>query len=87
VSNFVDNSSRRLDYEKDIDADKREFTRDLTYMRKLLKNLLNQSTSMLIVFTRQFKTLSIKNHERIVIRSFEKIINLSASVKRIREVS
>ncbi len=87
VSNFVDNSSRRLNYEKDIDADKREFTRDLTYMRKLLKNLLNQSTSMLIVFTRQFKTLSIKNHERIVIRSFEKIINLSASVKRIREVS
>ncbi len=87
VSNFVDNSSRRLNYEKDIDADKREFTRDLTYMRKLLKNLLNQSTSMLIVFTQQFKTLSIKNHERIVIRSFEKIINLSASVKRIREVS
>jgi len=87
VSNFVDDLSRRLNYEKDIDADKREFIRDLTYIRKLLKNFLSQSASMLIIFTRQFKTLSIKNHKRIVIRSFEKIINLSAFARRIREVS
>jgi len=56
-------------------------------MRKLLKNLSSQSASMLIIFTQQFKTLSIKNYEKIVIRSFEKIINLSAFARRIREVS
>ena len=38
VSNSVNDSLRRFDYEKDIDADKREFTHDLAYMRKLLKN-------------------------------------------------
>ncbi len=43
--------------------------------------------STLIVFTRQFKILSIKNHEKIVIKSFEKIINLSAFARRIRKVS
>ncbi len=87
VSNSVNDSSRKLNYEKDIDANKREFTRDLTYMRELLKNFLNQSASMFIIFTWQFKTLSIKNHKRIVIRFFEKIINLSAFMKRIRKVS
>ncbi len=87
VSNSVKNSSRRFNYEKNIDADEREFTHDLTYMRELLKNFSSQSASTLIVFTWQFKTLSIKNHEKIVIRSFEKIINLSAFAKRIREVS
>jgi len=51
VSNFVDDSSRKLNYEKDIDADEREFTCDLTYMRKLLKNFSSQSASMLIIFT------------------------------------
>jgi len=56
-------------------------------MRKLLKNLSSQSASMLIIFTQQFKTLSIKNYEKIVIRSFEKIINLSAFARRIKEVS
>jgi len=42
---------------------------------------------MLIIFTQQFKTLSIRNHEKIVIKSFEKIINLSAFARRIRKVS
>ncbi len=56
-------------------------------MRELLKNFLSQSASMLVIFTRQFKTLSIKNHERIVIRSFKKIINLLTFTKRIRKVS
>jgi len=79
--------SRRLDYEKDINVDEKEFTCDLTYMKELLKNFSNQSASTLIVFTRQFKTLSIKNHERIVIRLFKKIINLSAFMRRIKEVS
>jgi len=87
VSNFVDDLLKRLNYEKDIDADERKFTHDLAYMREFLKNFLSQSASTFIIFTQQFKTLSIKNHERIVIRSFEKIINLSASVRRIREVS
>jgi len=87
VSNSVNDSSRRFNYEKDIDADEREFTHDLAYMRELLKNLSSQSASTLVIFTRQFKILSIKNHERIVIRSFEKIINLSAFAKRIRRVS
>ncbi len=87
VSNFVDDSSRKLNYEKDIDADEREFTCDLTYMRKLLKNFSSQSASMLIIFTWQFNTLSIKNHERIIIRSFKKIINLSAFIRRIKKVS
>jgi len=41
VSNFVDDSSRRLDYEKDINADEKEFTCDLAYMRELLKNFSN----------------------------------------------
>ncbi len=87
VSNFINDSSRRFDYEKDINADERKFIHDLAYMRKLLKNLSSQSASTLIIFTRQFKTLSIKNHEKIIIKSFEKIFNLSASVRRIREVS
>jgi len=87
VSNSVNDSSRRLNYEKDINTDEKEFTHDLAYMRELLKNLLSQSASTLIIFTQQFKILSIKNHEKIVIKSFEKIINLSASMKRIREVS
>ena len=87
VSNFVDDLSRKLNYEKDIDADEKKFTHDLTYMRKLLKNFLSQSASTLVIFTWQFKTLSIKNHEKIIIRLFEKIINLSAFAKRIREVS
>ncbi len=87
ASNSVNDSSRRFNYEKDIDANEREFTHDLAYMRELLKNLSSQSASTLVIFTRQFKILSIKNHERIVIRSFEKIINLSAFAKRIRRVS
>ncbi len=41
VSNSVDNSSRKFDYEKDIDADEREFTYDLAYMKELLKNFLS----------------------------------------------
>ncbi len=87
VSNSVDDSSRRLDYEKDIDANEREFTHDLAYMRELLKNFLSQSTSTLIIFTQQFKTLSVRNYEKIIIKSFKKIINLSAFARRIREVS
>jgi len=87
VSNSVNDSLRKLNYEKDIDADKRKFTHDLAYMKELLKNFSSQSASMLIVFTQQFKTLSIRNYEKIVIRSFEKIINLSAFTRRIREVS
>ncbi len=86
ASNFVNDLSRRLNYEKDIDADQKEFTHDLAYMRKLLKNFSNQLASMLVIFTRQFKILSIKNHKKIVIRSFEKIINLSAFARRIRRV-
>ncbi len=86
ASNSVNDSSRRLNYEKDIDADEREFTHDLIYMRELLKNLLNQSASTLVIFTQQFKALSIKNHEKIIIKSFEKIINLSMFTRRIREV-
>jgi len=86
VSNFINDSSKRLNYEKDINVNEREFTHDLTYMRELLKNLSSQSTSMLIIFTQQFKILSIKNHKRIVIKSFEKIINLSTFARRIREV-
>ena len=86
VSNFVDDSSKRLNYEKDIDADEREFTHDLAYMKELLKNFSSQSALMLVIFTWQFKTLSIKNHKRIIIRSFEKIINLSASARRIKKV-
>ena len=87
VSNSINNSLRKINYEKDINADERKFTHDLTYMRELLKNLLNQSTSTLIIFTQQLKTLSIKNHKKIVIKSFEKIINLLIFAKRIREVS
>jgi len=87
VSNFVNDSSRRLNYEQDINVNEREFTHDLAYMKELLKNLLSQSASTLIIFTRQFKTLSIKNHERIIIKSFKKIINLSAFTRRIRKVS
>ncbi len=87
VSNFVDDSSRRLNYEKDINVNEREFTYDLAYMRELLKNFLSQSTSTLIIFTWQFKTLSIKNHERIIIKLFEKIINLLMFARRIRKVS
>jgi len=87
VSNFVNDSLKRLDYKKDIDADKRKFTHDLAYMRKLLKNFLSQSASTLIIFTQQFKILSIRNYKKIVIRLFEKIINLSAFARRIREVS
>jgi len=87
VSNFVDDLFKRLNYEKDIDADEREFIHDLTYMRELLKNLSSQSASTLIVFTQQFKTLSIRNHKKIVIKSFEKIINLSMFIRRIRRVS
>ncbi len=87
VSNFVNDSSRRLNNEKNIKKDERKFTHDLTYMRELLKNFLSQSASMLVIFTRQFKTSSIKNHERIVIRSFKKIINLLTFTKRIRKVS
>ncbi len=41
VSNSVDNSSRRFNYEKDINVDEREFTCDLTYMKELLKNFLS----------------------------------------------
>ncbi len=82
VNNSVNNSSRRLNYEKDIDADEREFICDLTYMRELLKNFLNQSASTLVIFTWQFKTLSIKNHEEIVIKSFKKITNLLLRVCR-----
>ncbi len=51
VSNFVDDLSRRLNYEKDIDADERKFTCDLAYMKELLKDFLNQSASTLIIFT------------------------------------
>ena len=87
VSNSVDDLLRRFNYEKDIDADEREFTCDLAYMRELLKNLSSQSASTLVVFTQQFKILSIKNHKKIIIKSFEKIINLSAFARRIREVS
>ncbi len=43
--------------------------------------------STLIIFTQQFKILSIKNHKKIIIRSFEKIINLSVFARRIKEVS
>jgi len=87
VSNSVDDSSKRLDYKKNFDADKRKFNHNLAYIRELLKNLLDQSVSTLIIFTWQFRTLSIRNHEKIIVKSFEKIINLSASAKRIREVS
>ena len=87
MSNSVNDSLRKLNYEKNIDADERKFTCDLAYMKELLKNFLNQSALTLIIFTRQFKTLSIKNHKRIIIKSFEKIINLSAFARRIREVS
>ncbi len=87
VSNSVNDSSRKLNYEKDINADEREFIHDLTYVRELLKNLSSQSMLILIIFTRQFKILSIKNYEEIIIRSFKKIINLSAFAKRIRKVS
>ncbi len=87
VSNSVNDSSRKLNYEKDINADEREFTCDLTYIRELLKNFSSQLTSTLVIFTQQFKTLSIRNHEKIVIRSFEKIINLSAFARKIRKVS
>jgi len=87
ASNFINDSLRKLDYEKDIDADEKEFIHDLAYIRELLKNLLNQSALMLVIFTWQFKTLSIKNHEKIVIKSFKKIINLSAFMKRIKKVS
>jgi len=51
VSNFVDDSSKRLNYEKDIDADEREFTHDLAYMKELLKNFSSQSALMLVIFT------------------------------------
>ncbi len=87
VSNSVNDSSKRFDYEKDIDADEREFTHDLTYMKELLKDFSSQSTLTLINFTQQFKTLSIKNYERIIIKSFKKIINLSMFARRIRKVS
>jgi len=87
VSNFVDDSLRRLNYEKDIDANEKKFTYDLAYMRKLLKNLLSQSALILIIFTQQFKTLSIKNHKKIVIKLFEKIINLSMFARRIKRIS
>jgi len=87
VSNSVDDSSRKLNYEKDINANKRKFTCDFTYMRELLKNFLSQSASTLVIFTQQFKTLSIKNHKKIIIKSFKKIINLSAFARRIKEVS
>jgi len=87
MSNFVNDLSKRLNYEKNIDADERKFTHDLAYIRELLKNFLSQSASTLVIFTQQFKTLSIKNHERTIIKSFKKIINLSAFMKRIREVS
>ncbi len=87
ASNSVNDSSRRFNYEKDININEREFTCDLAYMKELLKNLLSQSASTLVIFTQQFKTLNIKNHEKIIIRSFEKIINLSAFMRRIREVS
>ncbi len=86
VSNFVDDLSRKFNYEKDININERKFTHDLTYMKELLKNFLNQSASTLVIFTQQFKILSIKNHEKIVIKSFEKIINLSAFAKRIKKV-
>jgi len=86
VSNSADDLSRRLNYEKDINADEKEFIHDLAYIRELLKNFSSQSALTLIIFTQQFKTLSIKNHERIVIRSFEKIINLLMFAKRIRRV-
>ncbi len=87
VSNSVNDSSKRFDYEKDIDADEREFTHDLTYIKELLKDFSSQSTLTLINFTQQFKTLSIKNYERIIIKSFKKIINLSMFARRIRKVS
>ncbi len=87
VSNFVDDLFKRLNYEKDINADEREFIHDLAYMRELLKNLSSQSASTLIIFTQQFKTLSIRNHKKIVIKSFEKIINLSMFIRKIRRVS
>ena len=77
---FDHESEREFNYEKNIDVNEREFTHDLAYMRELLKNLSSQSALMLIVFTWQFKTLSIKNHERI-------IINLSMFARRIRRVS
>ena len=86
MSNSVNDLSRRLNYEKDIDADEREFTHDLTYIKELLQNFLNQSASTLVIFTQQFKTLSIKNYKKIVIKSFEKIINLSMFTRRIRKV-
>jgi len=86
VSNFVDDLLRRFNYEKDININERKFTHDLAYMKELLKNFLNQSASTLVIFTQQFKILSIKNHEKIVIKSFEKIINLSAFAKRIKKV-
>ncbi len=87
VSNSVNDLSRKFNYEKDIDADERKFICNLAYMRELLKNFLSQSASTLVIFTQQFKTLSIKNHEKIVIKSFEKIINLLAFARRIRRVS
>ena len=87
MSNFVDDLFKRLNYEKDINADEREFIHDLAYMRELLKNLSSQSASTLIIFTQQFKTLSIRNHKKIVIKSFEKIINLSMFIRKIRRVS
>jgi len=87
VSNFVDDSLRKFDYEKDINADEKKFTHDLAYMRELLKNFSSQSASTLVIFTWQFKTLSIRNHKKIIIKSFKKIINLLMFMKRIRKVS
>ncbi len=86
ASNSVNDSSRRLDYEKDFDADKREFNHDLIYIKELFKNFLSQSVSTLVIFIQQFKILSIKNHKRIIIRSFKKIINLLMFTRRIKEV-
>lgn len=95
VSNFADNSLRKSDYKKDFNADERKFTHDLIYIWEHLKSefiatstdFLTQSASMLIIFTWQIKILIVKNHEKIVIKSFKKIINLFAFAKRVREVS
>ncbi len=39
-----------------------------------------------VIFIQQFKILSIKNHKKIIIKSFQKIINLSAFARKIKEV-
>jgi len=86
VNNFINDSSRRFDYEKDFNVNERKFNHDLTYIKELFKNFLSQSMSTFVIFIQQFKILSIKNHKKIIIKSFEKIINLSAFARKIKEV-